>query len=442
MSLPLIFNQQENKPIIWHQNQAINAYQLIRMAQELAQHLPKRQKVLNLCTHRFHFLVTFCAILIRQQTNILPPNRLPQALNTLFPKADDTYYITDDKTFILDQACFFLEPIEINLNPVEKIAIPQIKAEHLACILYTSGSTGTPQPQAKTWRMLVYHAQAMAIHLQQAGQENKVNLVATVPPQHMFGLETTILLPLQQGYCIHSGQPFFPDDIKKALETCPEPKALISTPTHLQHCLESDLVLSKLDFVLSATAPLSKKTACQAEQQWHCPLLEIYGCSEVGAIAHRQCTIDPYWHLSKDIQIETQVEPCILKSMALEIEITLPDRVRLLPSGQLELLGRGENLVNIGGKRSSIEELNQHLLQIEGVIDGCYFMPEDNPEKTTRLIAFVVSKNRTKKQITTALKGKIDPLFLPRQIIFIKKIPRNAIGKINRQELLHILLSI
>jgi len=433
-TLPLIKHHQANDALVLDQNKVITATQLINLAQQLAKKLPTQKKAINLCQNRLAFLVTFCAVLIRNQTNILPPNRLPNALNRLFSETKEIYYITDDKTLELELPCFFIALKDLILAPNSAFNIPQIKAEHLACILYTSGSTGTPQPQAKTWQNLVDNAQAMAQHLE---QPKPLNLVATVPPQHMFGLETSILLPLQQGYCIHNSQPFFPDDIKTALDACPEPKALISTPIHIQHCLDTDLNLKKLTFVLSATAPLALNTALTTEQQWQTPLFEIYGCSEVGAIAHRRLTQSEYWTLSPEISINDQIEPCLLTSSKLAITIKMPDRVRLTDLGQLVLLGRTASLVNIGGKRSSIEELNDYLQQVEGVMDGTYYLPLDN----TRLSAFVVCKTKTKQQIIQALKGQIDPLFLPRSLYFIESLPRNEVGKITQKAMQALFLS-
>jgi hypothetical protein len=63
-----------------------------------------------------------------------------------------------------------------------------------------------------------------------------VNIVATVPPQHSYGFESSVLLALLGGAAFDSGRPFYPADIVAALERLPRPRALVTTPFHLKTC--------------------------------------------------------------------------------------------------------------------------------------------------------------------------------------------------------------
>ncbi len=58
--------------------------------------------------------------------------------------------------------------------------------------MFTSGSTGLPVPHIKTWGCLVAGARAEADCLGLTGKERHY-IVATVPAQHMFGLETSVM---------------------------------------------------------------------------------------------------------------------------------------------------------------------------------------------------------------------------------------------------------
>ena len=49
-------------------------------------------------------------------------------------------------------------------------------------------------------------------------------LVGTVPAQHMYGFEVTVLLALQGGLAFSNRQPFYPADIREALEAVPQPR--------------------------------------------------------------------------------------------------------------------------------------------------------------------------------------------------------------------------
>jgi acyl-coenzyme A synthetase/AMP-(fatty) acid ligase len=103
------------------------------------------------------------------------------------------------------------------------------------------------------------------------------------------------------------------------------------------------------------------------------------------------------------------------------------------------LHGRGTDLVNIGGHRGSLGDLNHKLSEIEGVRDGTFFLPEDTGAVVTRLIAFVVAPGKSAKQILSALREVIDPVFLPRPLHVVPTLPRNETGKLTREALLGLL---
>jgi hypothetical protein len=88
-----------------------------------------------------------------------------------------------------------------------------------------------------------------------------VTMVATVPPQHSYGFESTVLLALLGGASFDAGRPFYPADIAQALQAVPR----AARPGH--HALPPEdaaagrRALPPVDLVLSATAPLSPQLA-------------------------------------------------------------------------------------------------------------------------------------------------------------------------------------
>ena len=57
--------------------------------------------------------------------------------------------------------------------------------------------------------------------------------------------------------------------------------------------------------------------------------------------------------------------------------MALHDVVELIGPDRFLLLGRSADLVNIAGKRSSLAFLTHQLTTIPGVLDGAYFMPDE-----------------------------------------------------------------
>ena len=122
-----------------------------------------------------------------------------------------------------------------------------------------------------------------------------MNIAATVPAQHSYGIESTVLLAMLGGAAFDAGRPFYPADVAAALERLPEPRALVTTPFHLKTLLRSGLVLPRTALTLSATAPLSPQLAAQAEAALGGQLVEIYGCTEAGQVASRRTTAGELW---------------------------------------------------------------------------------------------------------------------------------------------------
>src|SRR5690606_22508015 len=90
-------------------------------------------------------------------------------------------------------------------------------------------------------------------------------LLATVPGQHMWGLETSVLLPMFANICVSDGRPLYPMDIKAALDKLTAPRMLVSTPVHLRALAMSGISFPPVTRVLCATAPLDKALAARTE---------------------------------------------------------------------------------------------------------------------------------------------------------------------------------
>ena len=92
-------------------------------------------------------------------------------------------------------------------------------------------------------------------------------------------------------------------------------------------------------------------------------------------------------------------------------------------------------MVNVAGKRASLDDLNRQLLAIPGVSDGVFIAPPERPGTAARLTALVVASGVSTDEILAALRQCIDPAFLPRPLHRVQKLPRNAAGKLPREAL-------
>jgi acyl-coenzyme A synthetase/AMP-(fatty) acid ligase len=109
----------------------------------------------------------------------------------------------------------------------------------------------------------------------------------------------------------------------------------------------------------------------------------------------------------------------------------MDDVLEITGAGRFLLHGRSADMINIAGKRSSLAYLNHQLGAVPGVIDGTFFIPdEQTPDGVTRLLALVVAPGMNAATLTQALRERIEPAFLPRRVLFVAGLPRNATGKL------------
>jgi acyl-coenzyme A synthetase/AMP-(fatty) acid ligase len=406
----------------------ISVGRFLAEASRLAAALPDRRYLLNLCTDRYHFAVGFAAALLRRQVSLLPPNEAPDMIERLISQFPGVHCLSDRATG--------LEPLETMLFPAWNdpdpftAPVPEILESQIAAIVFTSGSTGEPVPYRKTWGSLARVATAeIGILRLRAGMA----LIGTVPPQHVFGLEATVLMVMQGGLALHARRPLLPADIRAGLASLPRPRALVTTPVHLRALLAEADALPPADFLLCATAPLSPQLAAQAEARFGAPLHEIYGCTESGGIASRRTVQGNEWRAMSGVTLRADGRGTWVKGGHVESEVMLADVIELRGRGRFLLHGRTADLVNIAGKRTSLAHLNYHLNSIEGVRDGAFVVPEQEGEAVTRLTAYVVAPGLTSAALLAALRQRIDAAFLPRPLHFVDALPRNETGKLPRR---------
>jgi acyl-coenzyme A synthetase/AMP-(fatty) acid ligase len=430
--LPLLAGFGAQDRVGWSEGAPVSAAQFCAAALELAGRLPHKRFVINLCADRLSFALGLAAALIARQTSLLPPSGAAGALRDLQAAHPDSYCISDQAELPEGLPAILVPPWRPAAGAFD---IPAIPASHVAYTAFTSGSTGRPRPHSRTWGSLVAAGRLLQAGLGIAAAGH-ASILGTVPPQHVYGFETTVMLPLQSGAALHSGRPLLPADIAAALQEISAPRWLATTPVQLRACVEAGIALPQLAGVLSATMPLAAELAAQAERLWSAPVHEIYGCTEIGAIALRRAASGAPWRTIPGMQLQQRGEETWAEGAQLAAPARLPDRIALASPTEFTLLGRPEDMVKIAGKRASLEDLNRELLAVRGVRDGAFFVPETQAARGQRLAALAVAPGCDARAILDALRGRIDAAFLPRPLLIVEALPRNATGKLPREALL------
>ncbi len=420
MALPVLAGHRPEAVLAVNRGSAVTVAEFEAAVRSLAARLPQRQYVLNLCENRYAFMLGFAAALVAGRTTLLPPSRAPQAVRDSC-EGRDAHRLTDEDV---------LAPGEMQSTTAQPLAVEE---NLVAAIVFTSGSTGRPLGHAKTWGSLVAGARALGLRLEPAG-----SVVGTIPPQHMFGLESTVMFPWQNGLAVHSARPLLPADLAEAAAAVAAPRWLMTSPLHLRACVEARQALPGLAGVVSSTMPLDARLARDAERLWNAPIFEIYGSSEAGMIAMRRTASDDAWELCPGVALSERGGELWVQGGHIVQAQRIADRLKRRGARQFTLLGRETNLVKIAGKRTSLEALNAALARIEGVHDGVFYLNEG----AARLGALVVAPGRSVRALRAALRQHIDPAFLPRPLHLVAALPRNENGKLTRQALLELVAAL
>ena len=142
-----------------------------------------------------------------ERVSLLPSTHTPEVIRQLLEFAPDTVCLTDELACAIELPRF-LYPRELAGTP-GAWWVPQVPDSQLAAIVFTSGSTGTPLPYRKTWGRLARCVRDGAPRLGLVDGRRHA-LVGTVPAQHMYGFESTVLLALLSGNAFSAERPFYP----------------------------------------------------------------------------------------------------------------------------------------------------------------------------------------------------------------------------------------
>jgi len=438
--LPLLADRDLDAPLAWRAGEPVSARQFLADVARFAPALPAEGDAVNLCGDRYAFAVSLGAALVRGRASMLPPDARPDTISRLLESRGSPLFAHTDASHIQTPGMerLLLEGLAGPAGDAP-VAVPRIDAGMHAASLLTSGSTGVPQPHAKTWRTLVGDVEVAVKRLCRVLERPSLEgltLVATVPVQHSYGLESSVLLAMLGGAIFESGRPFFPADVAKTLASVPRPRALVTTPFHLKTLLLSGIELPQVDLILSATAPLSPQLALQAEQAMGGVLLEIYGSTESGQVATRRTTDNEIWETFGEIRVHAEPsadggpERFVFSGDFIPEPTPMADVLELLDERRFRLFGRANDLIHVAGRRSSLAHLNFHLNSIPGVDDGAFWLPDEVADGVVRPVAFVVAPTLSAGEIISALRQRLEPVFVPRRVVQVKAFPREGTGKL------------
>jgi len=333
-------------------------------------------------------------------------------------------------------------PSVSNQNPVMPEAF--LDADDTFLMLFTGGSTGKPKIWSKTPRNLF----AEAVYLSKLfGMSPNDLILSTVPPRHIYGLLHSVLIPFISSARVLGGVYTFPREIMRAAQDY-RATILVSVPMHYRVLKVDYLQRHDLRMAFSSAGVLIKEDAAYFHSKTDLHITEIYGSTETGGVATRQCLQDGDSWRALDT-VNWKIVDGILHVKSAFISPTLPidedgffttsDRADTDDDQRFALLGRADDVVKIGGNRVAMAAVQTKMKQIPGVLDAVVISLPIGSGRQNELAALVVT-HLDVQELRRSMAMVCESYAIPKRIVAVEKIPLTSAGKHDRREFERMLL--
>lgn len=305
--------------------------------------------------------------------------------------------------------------------------------------LFTGGSTGQPKTWIKTPTNLLAESHYL---VRRFGVTPADRILATAPPNHIYGLLYALLVPLLSGAQVSAATPGFPHEILKGL-TAGQPTILVSLPVHYRSLRGHTYGQHALRLAFSSAGPLDPADGQAFSAATGAPLYEIYGSTETGGIAsrcrhHGETDLTPFHPVQVDVsgEIGAVTSDFISPDLPRDAKgrFLLADRLESIDQGRLRLKGRNDGIVKVGGKRVDLELVREAIKRQAGVIDAVVFSLVVDSGRESEIVA-VVEGPASAQDLRENLRASLESYAQPRRIKVVANMPMLATGKYDRPAL-------
>jgi len=338
-------------------------------------------------------------------------------------------------------------------------------AEHdaAAFVKLTSGSTGEPCGLLVTSEALAADDDQL---FRSMGLRDDDRMLAAIPLSHSYGLSSLALPALRRGTLLalpDEGGPWAPLAAAQAADVTFFPTVPVYL-TALVDLAERPPLPASLRLVISAGAALPPEVAARFRAAFGLSVHGFYGASEVGGIcydrdggaAERGTVGTPVDSVGVTLRADDGEEDAaegavVVRSAAAALRhipapqdsldggtFTSGDQARWTPSGELQLLGRRDAWINVGGKKVNPREVEAVLAALPGVREAVV-LGVASPGGATEIVRAVVAcetRRMTYGVVASWCRARLASYKVPRSIVLVEAIPRTNRGKIDRAALL------
>ncbi len=405
-------------------------------------------------------------------------------LNTGYQRAELEYFFADAKPRVivcnpdhlgviaaLEQHATVLTQAELMDRAASKPAAFDTVhrgPDDLAAILYTSGTTGRSKGAMITHRNLASNALTL---VEEWGFTRGDVLLHALPIYHVHGLFVAIHCVLMSGARMLWLAKF---DAREVVSLLPRATVLMGVPTFYTRLLSeasfTRAACANVRLFVSGSAPLLAETFEAFEDLTGHRILERYGMTEAGMITSNPLagprlagTVGPALPGIDVRLVDEAGRPCTGEAIG-SVEVRgpnifagywqMPEKTHAeftadgyfrtgdmgqwadagTPCSYLRIVGRAKDLIITGGLNVYPKEIEERIDAMNGVTESAVVGIPD-PDFGEAVAAVVVRSPGcvlTESGVIAALKGEIASFKVPKRVVFVDDLPRNAMGKVQK----------
>jgi acyl-coenzyme A synthetase/AMP-(fatty) acid ligase/3-hydroxymyristoyl/3-hydroxydecanoyl-(acyl carrier protein) dehydratase len=315
-----------------------------------------------------------------------------------------------------------------------------------ALVVHTSGTTGEAQAIPKLMSQLT--SETANLEAQFGVLVDGADVLSTVSHQHIYGLLFSVLWPLAQGRAMRAQRLDQPEALAAALAE--RPCVLVASPAHLKRLpghLDWHVGAGLLRAVFSSGGALTPDESLGVAAILGLAPIEVYGSSESGGIAWRQCRPGAAnsWRALPGVEWRIGVDGGVLEVRSPQAGgigwLRMADRVEEAGDGCFRLHGRSDRIVKIEEKRISLDAIEAALAGSSLVAEARVIVDSQAAGRRQVLAGFVVlspagqarldanGKHALNQVLRALLRQSVEAVAIPRRWRYLERMPQDAQGK-------------
>jgi malonyl-CoA/methylmalonyl-CoA synthetase len=259
-------------------------------------------------------------------------------------------------------------------------------------------------------------------------------------------------------------------DAPQVMGLLPECTVMMGVPTYYTRLLDEDRfaadICTNMRLFISGSAPLLKETFDEFRSRTGHAIVERYGMSETNMNTsnplhgeRRAGTVGPPLP-GVEVRVVDDLGESLPAGETGDLQVRGPnvfqgywrmpektredftedgffntgDKATISADGYVAIVGRAKDLIICGGLNVYPKEVEQLLDDLEGVVESAVIgVPHaDFGEAVVAVIVATAGNSLHEKAIIDFCKGEIANFKVPKQVFFVDELPRNAMGKVQK----------